>query len=69
MNADKIIFVSQDAVHALNALKPAINTKAQFYGVGRNRNCLRFRGRRLPHPMDDFEAVVPRGTGAMRPDA
>ena len=34
VNADKIIFVSQDAVHALNALKPAINTKAQFYGVG-----------------------------------
>ncbi|WP_064663174.1 uroporphyrinogen-III synthase [Pseudoalteromonas sp. MQS005] len=34
VNADKIIFVSQDAVHALSALKPAINTKAQFYGVG-----------------------------------
>ena len=34
VNADKIIFVSQDAVYALNALKPAINTKAQFYGVG-----------------------------------
>ncbi|WP_372762443.1 uroporphyrinogen-III synthase, partial [Pseudoalteromonas sp.] len=33
-NADKIIFVSQDAVHALNELQPEINTKAQFYAVG-----------------------------------
>jgi uroporphyrinogen III methyltransferase / synthase len=34
INADKIIFVSQDAVNALSELKPAINLKAQFYGVG-----------------------------------
>jgi uroporphyrinogen III methyltransferase / synthase len=34
INADKIIFVSQDAVNALNELKPSINLKAQFYGVG-----------------------------------
>lgn len=33
-NADKIIFVSQDAVLALSELKPDINIKAQFYGVG-----------------------------------
>lgn len=34
LNADKIIFISQDAVKALLALKPDINTKAQFYAVG-----------------------------------
>ncbi|MEI5579410.1 uroporphyrinogen-III synthase, partial [Streptomyces brasiliscabiei] len=34
LNADKIIFISQDAVTALLALKPDINTKAQFYAVG-----------------------------------
>ncbi|MDP2633402.1 MULTISPECIES: uroporphyrinogen-III synthase [unclassified Pseudoalteromonas] len=34
LNADKIIFISQDAVNALLALKPDINTKAQFYAVG-----------------------------------
>ena len=34
LNADKIIFISQDAVKALLALKPEINTKAQFYAVG-----------------------------------
>ncbi|MCQ8879609.1 uroporphyrinogen-III synthase [Pseudoalteromonas shioyasakiensis] len=34
LNADKIIFISQDAVNALLALKPEINTKAQFYAVG-----------------------------------
>ncbi|WP_024607743.1 uroporphyrinogen-III C-methyltransferase [Pseudoalteromonas sp. TAB23] len=34
LNADKIIFISQDAVSALSQLKPDINTKAQFYAVG-----------------------------------
>ena len=34
INADKIIFISQDAVTALAQLKPTINTKAQFYAVG-----------------------------------
>lgn len=34
LNADKIIFISQDAVNALLSLKPDINTKAQFYAVG-----------------------------------
>ncbi|XQF92893.1 uroporphyrinogen-III C-methyltransferase [Pseudoalteromonas espejiana] len=34
LNADKIIFISQDAVVALAQLKPNINTKAQFYAVG-----------------------------------
>ncbi|BDF96179.1 MULTISPECIES: uroporphyrinogen-III C-methyltransferase [unclassified Pseudoalteromonas] len=34
LNADKVIFISQDAVNALLALKPDINTKAQFYAVG-----------------------------------
>ena len=34
INADKIIFISQDAVSALSQLKPDINTKAQFYAVG-----------------------------------
>lgn len=34
INADKIIFISQDAVNALALLKPNINTKAQFYAVG-----------------------------------
>ncbi|MGO2128320.1 MAG: uroporphyrinogen-III C-methyltransferase [Pseudoalteromonas prydzensis] len=34
LNADKIIFISQDAVKALLALKPDINIKAQFYAVG-----------------------------------
>ncbi|MBH0027978.1 uroporphyrinogen-III synthase [Pseudoalteromonas sp. SWN29] len=34
LNADKIIFISQDAVSALAQLKPDINTKAQFYAVG-----------------------------------
>jgi len=34
INADKIIFISQDAVSALSKLKPDINTKAQFYAVG-----------------------------------
>lgn len=34
LNADKIIFISQDAVNSLLALKPDINTKAQFYAVG-----------------------------------
>lgn len=34
LNADKIIFISQDAVNALLALKPDINIKAQFYAVG-----------------------------------
>ena len=34
INADKIIFISQDAVKALAQLKPDINIKAQFYAVG-----------------------------------
>jgi uroporphyrin-3 C-methyltransferase/uroporphyrinogen III methyltransferase/synthase len=34
INADKIIFISQDAVNALVKLKPDINIKAQFYAVG-----------------------------------
>ncbi|WP_457934314.1 uroporphyrinogen-III synthase [Pseudoalteromonas sp. SCSIO 43210] len=34
LNADKVIFISQDAVSALSQLKPDINTKAQFYAVG-----------------------------------
>jgi uroporphyrin-3 C-methyltransferase/uroporphyrinogen III methyltransferase/synthase len=34
INADKIIFISQDAVTALAQLKPTINTKAQYYAVG-----------------------------------
>lgn len=34
INADKIIFISQDAVSALAQLKPNVNTKAQFYAVG-----------------------------------
>ncbi|TMP03015.1 uroporphyrinogen-III synthase [Pseudoalteromonas sp. S3178] len=34
LNADKIIFISQDAVTALAQLKPNINTKAQFYAIG-----------------------------------
>lgn len=34
LNADKIVFISQDSVKALLALKPEINTKAQFYAVG-----------------------------------
>lgn len=34
LNADKIVFISQDSVKALLELKPEINTKAQFYAVG-----------------------------------
>ncbi|MBQ4834105.1 uroporphyrinogen-III synthase [Pseudoalteromonas sp. MMG010] len=34
INADKIIFISQDAVAALAKLKPDMNTNAQFYAVG-----------------------------------
>lgn len=34
INADKIIFISQDAVKALAQLKPDINIKAQCYAVG-----------------------------------
>ncbi|MGO2010481.1 MAG: uroporphyrinogen-III C-methyltransferase [Pseudoalteromonas sp.] len=34
LNADKIVFISQDSVKALLELKPNINTKAQFYAVG-----------------------------------
>ncbi|MEL7580857.1 uroporphyrinogen-III synthase [Pseudoalteromonas sp. D15MCD-2] len=33
-NADKIIFISQDAVHALLKLTPTINKAAQLYAVG-----------------------------------
>ncbi|WP_404341534.1 uroporphyrinogen-III C-methyltransferase [Pseudoalteromonas mariniglutinosa] len=33
-NADKVIFISQDAVHALHRLHPEINKAAQFYAVG-----------------------------------
>ncbi len=33
-NADKIIFISQDAVHALLKLTPTINKTAQLYAVG-----------------------------------
>ena len=33
-NADKIIFISQDAVHALLRLTPSINKAAQLYAVG-----------------------------------
>ncbi len=33
-NADKIIFISQDAVHALLHLTPVINKAAQLYAVG-----------------------------------
>ena len=37
INADKIIFISQDAVKALAQLKPDINIKAQFYAVGQQK--------------------------------
>jgi uroporphyrin-3 C-methyltransferase/uroporphyrinogen III methyltransferase/synthase len=33
-NADKVIFISQDAVHALLKLTPTINKAAQLYAVG-----------------------------------
>ena len=35
LNADKIVFISQDSVKALLELKPEINTKAQIYAVGK----------------------------------